>query len=172
MSDQHYFHEPFSFVWDEEKNRSNVKKHGVDFKTAALVFHDDLRLEYPDPDHSEEEARYRTIGLVHDVLTVVYCDRENGNEVGTQRIQQQYHRQILRIGGKRMGKDIRYILERDRRLTEEEIAMIEAARELPEVYDADNPPIDPVETPEQYAALMRAVGERNRRIAGRRAGSA
>ena len=78
MPDQFYFHEPFSFVWDEEKNRSNVKKHGVDFKTAALVFHDDLRLEYPDPDHSEEEARYRTIGLVHDVLTVVYCDRENG----------------------------------------------------------------------------------------------
>ena len=71
-----------------------------------------------------------------------------------------------------MGKDIRYVLERDRRLTEEEIAMIEAARELPEVYDKDNPPIDPVETPEQYAALMRAVGERNRRIAGRRTGSA
>ena len=77
MPDYFYFQEPFTFVWDEEKNRSNIKKHGVDFKTAALVFHDDLRLEYPDPDHSEEEARYRTIGLVHDVLTVVYCDREN-----------------------------------------------------------------------------------------------
>ena len=42
-----------------------------------MVFHDDLRLEYPDPDHSEEATRYRTIGLVYDVLTVVYCDREN-----------------------------------------------------------------------------------------------
>ena len=50
--------------------------------------------------------------------------------------------------------------------------MIEAARELPETFDADNPPIDPATTPEQYAALMRAVGERNRRIAGRRVGSA
>ena len=27
--------------------------------------------------HSLNEERYRTIGLVHDVLTVVYCDREN-----------------------------------------------------------------------------------------------
>ena len=71
------FNEPFSFVWDEDKNQINIKKHGIDFKTAALVFNDDLRLEYPDPEHSETEARYRTIGLVHDVLTVVYCDREN-----------------------------------------------------------------------------------------------
>ncbi len=77
MPDLYYFNEPFSFVWDEDKNQINIKKHGIDFKTAALVFNDDLRLEYPDPEHSETEARYRTIGLVHDVLTVVYCDREN-----------------------------------------------------------------------------------------------
>ncbi len=77
MPDSYYFSEPFSFVWDESKNQLNIKKHGIDFKTAALVFYDDLRLEYPDPEHSEAEARYRTIGLVHDVLTVVYCDREN-----------------------------------------------------------------------------------------------
>jgi hypothetical protein len=30
--------------------------------------------------------------------------------------------------------------------------------------DEDNPEIDPVKTPEQYAALMRAVAERNRRV--------
>ena len=71
-----------------------------------------------------------------------------------------------------MGKEVRYVMERDRKITEEEIAMIEAARELPEAYDEDNPPIDPIETPEQYAALMRAVGERNRRIAGHHTGSA
>ncbi|MBR2832531.1 MAG: hypothetical protein IKE57_06380 [Oscillospiraceae bacterium] len=71
-----------------------------------------------------------------------------------------------------MGKEVRYVMEDDRKITEEEIAMIEAARELPETFDADNPPIDPAAAPEQYAALMRAVGERNRRIAGRRSGSA
>ena len=71
-----------------------------------------------------------------------------------------------------MGKEVRFILQRDSKPTPEQIAMIEAARNLPPVYDEDNPPIDPIDTPEQYAALMRAVGERNRRIAGRRAGSA
>ena len=49
--------------------------------------------------------------------------------------------------------------------------MIDAARNLPEVYDEENPPIDPVATPEQYAALMRAVAERNRRISGKRTGT-
>ncbi len=71
-----------------------------------------------------------------------------------------------------MSKEIRYVLEPDRKLSPEEIAMIEAARELPEVYDEDNPPIDPATSPEQYAALMRAVIERNRRITTRRTGTA
>ena len=31
--------------------------------------------------------------------------------------------------------------------------------------DEDNPEIDPVETPKQYEALMKAVAERNQRIA-------
>ena len=66
-----------------------------------------------------------------------------------------------------MGKEIPYVMERDRKITEEEIAMIVAARDLPETYDEDNPPIDPVTTPESYAALMRAVAERNRRVAAR-----
>lgn len=29
------------FAWDEEKNRSNQKKHGISFEEAATVFYDD-----------------------------------------------------------------------------------------------------------------------------------
>ena len=63
-----------------------------------------------------------------------------------------------------MSKEIRYIYKRGTPLTPEQIAMVEAARELPVEEDEDNPEIDPVKTPEQYAALMRAVAERNRRV--------
>ena len=63
-----------------------------------------------------------------------------------------------------MGKDIHFTLKPGTSLTPEEIAMIEAARDLPIEEDEDNPEIDPVKTPEQYAALMRAVAERNRRV--------
>ena len=63
-----------------------------------------------------------------------------------------------------MGKDVHYTYKRGTPLTPEQIAMIEAARELPPVEDEDNPEIDPVATPERYAALMRAVAERNRHV--------
>ena len=63
-----------------------------------------------------------------------------------------------------MGKDIHFTLKPGTPLTPEDIAMIEAVRDLPVEADEDNPEIDPVKTPEQYAALMRAVAERNRRV--------
>ena len=63
-----------------------------------------------------------------------------------------------------MGKGVYYTYKRETPLTPEEIAMIEAARNLSVEADEDNPEIDPGKTPEQYAALMRAVAERNRRV--------
>lgn len=67
-----------------------------------------------------------------------------------------------------MGNEVHYTLQRGTALTAEEVAMIEAARALPPQRDEDNPEIDPVATPEQYAALMNAVAERNRRVSRRR----
>ena len=29
------------FDWDEEKNRKNLKKHGISFEEAVTVFYDD-----------------------------------------------------------------------------------------------------------------------------------
>ena len=66
-----------------------------------------------------------------------------------------------------MGKDVYYTLKRGTPLSPEEIAMIEAARDLPVEEDEDNPAIDPETTPERYAALMRAVADRNRRVVER-----
>lgn len=68
-----------------------------------------------------------------------------------------------------MEKEINYVLKCGTELSPEEIAMIEAASLMPDEYDEDNPEIDPVKTPELYAALIKAVGERNRRISKRRA---
>ena len=63
-----------------------------------------------------------------------------------------------------MGKDIYYTRKKGQKLTDEEIAMLDFARSLPVEYDEDNPEINPVESPEQYTALMKAVSERNQRI--------
>lgn len=63
------------FEWDETKNTSNKKKHdGISFEFAVRVFLDNKRLEKYDSDHSETEDRWNVIGLVEDVLFVVYTD--------------------------------------------------------------------------------------------------
>ena len=79
MTDIVFSTDQFTFVWDEGKNRKNVKKHGISFEIALHVFDDELRLEYLDVAHSQDETRYITIGLVHDMLAVIYCERDNGS---------------------------------------------------------------------------------------------
>ena len=61
--------------------------------------------------------------------------------------------------------EVRYSIHKGQKPTQEQIEMIEAAHERGYVYDADAPETDPVKTPERYAAMMKAVAERNRRIA-------
>ena len=86
------------FVWDDAKNRHNLKIHHVDFETAMFVFNDTERIEIYDESHSEDEERWDTIGQpvsskefaldamkgvgpkltlgkVHGLLFVVYTDR-------------------------------------------------------------------------------------------------
>ena len=63
------------FEWDEDKAAANWKKHRVDFEDAMRVFEDDNRIEFYDIAHSDEEDRYNTIGMVRDILFVVYTER-------------------------------------------------------------------------------------------------
>ena len=86
------------FEYDKEKNRINLRKHGISFHTAAHVFFDYDRIEMYDEENSTEEDRYNVIGnvfsgsfpnassvigstLLHgqpinDILFVVYTERE------------------------------------------------------------------------------------------------
>ena len=63
------------FEWDEEKNKENDKKHGVDFELAAWVFADPHYIEYPDEAHSDDEMRYKALGIVENLLLVICTDR-------------------------------------------------------------------------------------------------
>lgn len=63
------------FEWDAEKERLNIKKHGISFTMAAKVFCDAGRIEIYDEAHSLHEDRYITIGWAGEVLFVVYTER-------------------------------------------------------------------------------------------------
>ena len=65
------------FEWDADKAALNLKKHGVRFETAARVFNDENRIELYDYEHSTDEDRYNTIGMVDNILFVVYTERKN-----------------------------------------------------------------------------------------------
>ncbi len=51
------------FEWDPNKAAVNLRKHHVSFSEAATVLGDFLSTTVPDPDHSEDEVRYITVGL-------------------------------------------------------------------------------------------------------------
>jgi uncharacterized DUF497 family protein len=66
------------FEWDSAKAEANAKKHGVSFAEASTVFGDPLEVTIPDPDHSEGEARFLSLGLSVEsrLLVVAYTERE------------------------------------------------------------------------------------------------
>lgn len=65
-----------SFIWDFEKELTNIYKHGVDFVTAAKAFKDPRRKIYIDSKHSKKEERFFCIGKVEDrILTVRFTYR-------------------------------------------------------------------------------------------------
>lgn len=71
------------FVWNEEKNASNKRKHGISFEEALTVFLSAPLFVFHDPDHSTEENRYIAFGfsVSSNVLAVVHCENESGKIV-------------------------------------------------------------------------------------------
>jgi len=67
------------FEWDEDKAAANERKHGVPFTEAETVFADPLALTGYDPDHSDEEDRYITMGTSIEgrLLVISHTDRDD-----------------------------------------------------------------------------------------------
>ena len=68
------------FTWDEEKNRSNQKKHGISFEEAETVFYDDDALLKYDEAHPLDEERFVMLGMskASRILVVCHCCRTGG----------------------------------------------------------------------------------------------
>jgi uncharacterized DUF497 family protein len=72
-----------TFRWDESKNKTNQKDHGVSLETAQLVFDDPFHLTFVESVKDGEE-RWHAIGMVGTaaLLIVVHTYMEDGaNEV-------------------------------------------------------------------------------------------
>ncbi len=65
------------FEWDDEKANKNIKKHGVSFEEAATIFNDPRIATISDPDHSEDEERFASLGksFIQRLLSVIHTER-------------------------------------------------------------------------------------------------
>ena len=66
------------FEWDVVKAEANERRHGIGFREASSVFGDPLELMIYDPDHSEGERRFLSIGRTASgrLVVVSYTERE------------------------------------------------------------------------------------------------
>jgi len=65
------------FEWDDEKAKSNLKKHGVSFEEATTIFNDPKIATISDPDHSKDEERFVSLGksFIQRLLSVIHTER-------------------------------------------------------------------------------------------------
>lgn len=71
------------FIWDENNNELNKKKHGISFEEAKEVFRDEYAILFDDPDHSYEEERVLIIGItgIKGICIVSHCYRDEGSTI-------------------------------------------------------------------------------------------
>lgn len=67
------------FEWDENKNKINQRKHGINFDEASSVFFDEQAILFDDPEHSDYEDRFLLLGMSEtaNVCIVCHCYRES-----------------------------------------------------------------------------------------------
>jgi hypothetical protein len=67
----------FDFEWDPAKAKSNIQKHSVTFEEATTVMRDPRAMNMYDPDHSETEDRWITLGISGSGRLLVVCHTFN-----------------------------------------------------------------------------------------------
>jgi hypothetical protein len=65
--------EGMRFTWHEEKRKSNLNKHGLDFAKAHKVF-DGITFTFEDNRFDYGEQRFISIGLLNDVVIIVHTE--------------------------------------------------------------------------------------------------
>lgn len=106
-------------------------------------------IEIYDMEHSINEDRYNTIGMVNDILFVVYTERKENIRLIS-----------ARLATKRKGAFIMIrtvTLDRNQKPTKEQIRQIEEAAKREIVFDEDSPEL----TPAMEKAFRLAAKNRN-----------
>ncbi len=69
-----------NFEWDEDKNESNIAKHGFDFNDASRIFKFPMVIDLDDREVYDED-RWLGIGLLDGRVVVVVFTEPNENVI-------------------------------------------------------------------------------------------
>ncbi len=69
------------YSWDDAKNASNQRKHGISFEAAQLVFDDPMHVTRQDRIENGE-YRWQTIGMAGGVVLLLVAHTWQGAEEG------------------------------------------------------------------------------------------
>ena len=71
-----------TFEWDDAKAEANLRKHGVSFEEAQLVFEDEFNIGQFDDTHSNAvETRFKILGIGNQrIVLVIYVVRDEVTE--------------------------------------------------------------------------------------------
>jgi uncharacterized protein len=67
------------FQWDQNKNNTNIKKHGIDFIDAIEMFQHPL-LASIDRRKNYDEERWVGIGILKGIIAVIVYTEDNYND--------------------------------------------------------------------------------------------
>jgi uncharacterized protein (DUF4415 family) len=139
------------FEWDENKEKINISKHGLDFSTAALVFRDQNRLEWFDELHSDYEDRYtRSERSTASPSSSWSCIQSAATPLGLSP-------RVKPPSKKGECTMVRKEIDVNKPLTDAQIAMLQALADRPDEPDADCP-----ELTEVQLSQFRRVAEQKR----------
>ena len=89
--------EDMEFEWDERKNATNERKHGISFEDAKAVFRDPARVGWLCSDPGDDEERFVIVGRSGwKIMSVIYTMRGNITRLisarkASRREQREYH---------------------------------------------------------------------------------
>jgi uncharacterized DUF497 family protein len=82
-----------NFTWNDAKRQANLKKHGLDFADASLVFAGHT-LTRPDTRFPYDEARFSTVGLLGvEVVVIAHTETEDTIQVISMRKAERHERE-------------------------------------------------------------------------------
>jgi uncharacterized DUF497 family protein len=83
-----------TFVWDEKKAASNLRKHGIEFEVAVRVFRATVQAEWIDDREDYGEERWNVLGFVDGLdFLVTYTVRGADIRILSARMATKYERE-------------------------------------------------------------------------------